>query len=93
MQHRASALLVARVADMDGVHPKMDWEHVCARCNTTVGIYPSGQKYLAMRPHAEIVCSVCHDDSDDRGVAAMPLPGVVQELRESIPNPLRSKPS
>ena len=83
-------LLVVRATDLPRKHPDADWSHVCSRFNEPVGIYPSGQRVLATHPDTVIVCSVCENGS---GVAAQPLPGVVKEIFESIPNPLSRKPS
>jgi NAD-dependent SIR2 family protein deacetylase len=80
-------LIVMRAADMKRIHPQTDFTRRCSKCGEEVGIYPSGQQTI--REHGEkdvaIICNRCV--LPQQVAAAQPLPGVRQEVKESIPNP------
>ena len=71
-----------RLTDMHRVHPDMV-ARICSRCTETCGVYPSGQRLLAERPEAKIVCNRFEPNPSFSGL----LPGTLEETRQSMPNP------
>ena len=75
----SAELIVMRLSDMIRVHPEQITAR-CSKCNEEVGVYPSGQRVMAMIPDTVLVCSVCKGPS----AASAPLaPGAEFEPFES----------
>jgi len=53
-------LVCMRLRDMRRVHRQVILSERCSVCQETVGIYPSGHKFLLENVLAEIVCQQCH---------------------------------
>jgi hypothetical protein len=81
-------LVCNRLTDMFKVHPQQDNTHKCSKCETRVGIYPSGQKALTRWPNMAIVCVPCavaDSKPDDKNLPAGTVEEILQEARESKP--------
>jgi hypothetical protein len=82
-------LVVMQLADMRRVHPKQDNSRVCNTCGKQVGIYPSGQRMLALKPDMLLLCNRCHVDYMD--TLEVLAPGAELEPLESVPGPAAKK--
>jgi hypothetical protein len=79
-------LVCMRLADMYVVHPDQI-ERTCHNCGHTVGIYPSGQNAIKLRPDIKIICARCTtpDAFDIALPAATSREEYEREKRESKP--------
>lgn len=75
-------LICMRLADMGRRHPDQDNSRVCSQCSTRVGIYPSGQQALALKPSLKIVCTVCFEEAPPPDAVFL-APGAENEPAES----------
>jgi hypothetical protein len=66
------------------MHPQQI-THVCSKCLSKVGIYPSGQKILKEQPDLEIICSRCVDITEKilSAPAAASFHEIIEESRAS----------
>jgi len=86
MTNKPDALVSMRLKDMTRRHPDQDDSHVCSQCGEALGLYPTGQRALALNPRLVLVCVPCAAadfDLNDVNVAAGSLHEILREIRES----------
>lgn len=77
-------LIVMRLGEMRLHHPLQDNSRRCDECEAPVGIFPSGQRVIAIHPEAKLICNICCG-ADTMCLSATPAPGALEEIGQGKP--------